>query len=198
MGDYSRVHTVSLSDVVHLCPQSLNEALDLDSSASYIVTDFANKTPQVIEKDVLIDDALYMMKMGHVRSKLVVDNNDNFLGIVSSSDLVSYKVLHIAQLRNQPRKDLTVENVMVKKDELYAIDFTKVSQISIGQVLETLKDLGNQHVLLIDQQKHLRGIISSTDIARALHIPVNINEKAHSFKEIFKVVYDKMCDKRFA
>lgn len=198
MGEYTRVSTVSLGDVIHLCPQSLNDSLNLDSSASYIVTDFANKTPQVIEKDVLIDDALYMMKMGHVRSKLVIDHDDTFLGIVSSSDLVSYKVLHIAQLRNQPRKELTVENVMVKKEDLYAIDFTKVNQISIGQVLETLKDLGNQHVLLIDHKKHLRGIISSTDIARALHIPVNINEKAHSFKEIFKVVYDKMCDKRFA
>ena len=130
--------------------------------------------------------------MGHVRSKIVIDHDENFMGVISSSDLSSYKVLHIAQLRNVSRGDLSVETLMLKKDEMRAIDFAKINNYTIGDVLATLKNLGQQHVLLIDKEHTLRGLISASDIARALHIPININEKAHTFKEIFDVVFAQL------
>ena len=192
MANFRVIETIPLNNVQSISNLCGNQALDISSNASHIVTDFSQKRPQLIEKDVLVDQALYMMKMGHVRSKIVIDHDENFMGVISSSDLSSYKVLHIAQLRNVSRGDLSVENLMLKKDEMRAIDFTKINNYTIGDVLATLKNLGQQHVLLIDKEHTLRGLISASDIARALHIPININEKAHTFKEIFDVVFAQL------
>ena len=60
----------------------------------------------------------------------------------------------------------------------------------LEQVKEKInKKLNPEHVLLIDKDQQLCGLISATDIARALQVPININEKAHTFKEIFEVVF---------
>ncbi|AIY65320.1 CBS domain-containing protein [Pseudoalteromonas piratica] len=192
MTDFRVIDTISLNGVTSISSLCSSEALDITSNASHIVTDFNHKRPQLIEKDVSVNEALYMMKMGHVRSKIVIDQSENLMGVISSSDLASYKVLHIAQLRNVSRADLTVENLMIKKEDMRAINFSKISNYTIGDVLATLRNMGQQHVLLIDKENTLRGLISASDIARALHIPININEKAHTFKEIFDVVFSQL------
>ena len=192
MTDFRVIDTISLNGVKSISSLCSSEVLDITSNTSYIVTDFTHKRPQLIEKDVSVDEALYMMKMGHVRSKIVIDQSENLMGVISSSDLASYKVLHIAQLRNVSRADLTVENLMIKKEDMRAINFSKISNYTIGDVLATLRNMGQQHVLLIDTENTLRGLISASDIARALHIPININEKAHTFNEIFDVVFSQL------
>ncbi|PAY00042.1 hypothetical protein CKO50_17340 [Pseudoalteromonas sp. HM-SA03] len=190
MGQYKALKTVKLEGVFQLCDHFDSEPLNMDSSAVKVVTDFTRRQPQVIAKDVDIDHALYMMKNGHVRSKLVVDDDDNFLGVVNCRDLTGRKVLSVAQRKQVSREDVCVEDVMVSKEELYAVPYEMVAKSTIGDVLETLQSLGLQHVLLVGSEG-LRGMISASDIARALHIPVSILQKPTSFKEIFGVVSGK-------
>lgn len=189
MSEFKKMNTVKLTGVYSFCDHFDSERLTLDSSALKIVTDFTRRVPQVILKDVDIDHALYMMINGHVRSKLVIDHDDTFLGVVNSKDLTGRKVLSTAQKRSQSRNDLTVEDLMTAKSDLHAIAYSAVKEAKIGDVLETLKEIGQQHVLLVNKHGGLRGMISASDIARALHIPVNIFNKAHSFKEIFAIIH---------
>jgi len=190
MGEFKKIDTVELKGVYQFCDHFDSEKLDLKSTALKIVTDFTRRTPQVILKDVDVDHALFMMVNGHVRSKLVIDHDDTFLGVINSRDLTGRKVLTVAQKRNQSRSDLTVEDLMTKKSDLRAMPYSMVENSKIGDVLETLKGLGHQHILLVDEKGSLRGMISASDIARALHIPVNILQTAHSFKEIFEIIHD--------
>lgn len=191
MGEFKKIDTVELKGVYQFCDHFDSDKLALSSSALKVVTDFTRRTPQVILKDVDVDHALFMMVNGHVRSKLVIDHDDTFLGVINSKDLTGRKVLTVAQKRNQSRSDLTVEDLMTKKSELRAMPYSMVENAQIGDVLETLKELGQQHILLTDTTGNLRGMISASDIARSLHIPVNILQKAHSFKEIFEIIHDK-------
>ncbi|WP_234401283.1 CBS domain-containing protein [Pseudoalteromonas sp. T1lg23B] len=184
------MNTVKLAGVYNFCDYIDCERLTLDSSAENVVTDFTRRAPQVILKDVDIDHALYMMINGHVRSKLVIDHDDTFLGVVNSRDLTGRKVLSVAQKRSQSRSDLTVEDVMTSKADLHALPYSAIEEAKIGDILETLKEIGQQHVLLVGQDGGLRGMISASDIAKALHIPVNIFQKAHSFKEIFAIIHE--------
>jgi DeoR family transcriptional regulator, catabolite repression regulator len=56
-------------------------------------------------------------------------------------------------------------------------------------VLNTLQHNGEQHCLVIDTDSHhIRGVISASDIASRLHIPVHI-EKAPTFLNIFDRMY---------
>ena len=190
MGEYTKLETVKLEGIYQFCDQFDSQRLELSSDATTVITDFTRRVPQVVLKDVDIDHALYMMVNGHVRSKMVIDHDDTFLGVVNSKDLTGRKVLSIAQQRNQARSDLTVEDLMTRKADLHAMPYAMVQLAKIGDVLETLKDLGHQHVLLVDNEGVLRGMISASDIARALHIPVNILQKAHSFKDIFSIIHE--------
>ncbi|GEK11830.1 MULTISPECIES: CBS domain-containing protein [Pseudoalteromonas] len=187
MGQYKALKTIKLQGEFPLCDHFDSEPLSLDSTALKVVTDFTRRQPQVISKDVDIDHALYMMKNGHVRSKLVVDDDDNFLGVVNCRDLSGRKVLSVAQRKQIPREEVCVEDVMTTKDDLHAVSYDVVAKSTIGDVLETLQQLGLQHVLLSGADG-LRGMISASDIARALHIPVSILQKPTSFKEIFDVI----------
>jgi CBS-domain-containing membrane protein len=191
MGEYRAIKTIKLDDVFQFCDHFDSEPLSLSSSALKVVTDFTRRQPQVVAKDVDVDHALFMMVNGHVRSKLVVDHDDTFLGVVTAKDLTGRKVLATAQKKNIGRADLTVEDVMTKRAELQAMPYKLVEKAQIGDVIETMKDLGQQHVLLVDDAGSLRGLISVSDIARALHMPVNILEKARSFKSIFEIIHDR-------
>jgi len=188
MGEFKKIDTVGLNGVYQLCDHFDSDRLSLSSSALEVVTDFTRRAPQVILKDVDVDHALFMMVNGHVRSKLVIDHDDIFLGVINSRDLTGRKVLSEAQKRNQSRSDLTVEDLMTQKAQLRAMPYSLVEDSKIGDVLETLKGLGHQHILLVDENEGLRGMISASDIARALHIPVNILQTAHSFKDIFEII----------
>ncbi|MDF2177983.1 CBS domain-containing protein [Aliiglaciecola sp. CAU 1673] len=190
MKHYQAIKTLPLGSVNRFCHPNSMPALTLDSPATLVVTDFTRRQAQIIDKDVSIDQALFMMKKGHVKSKLVVDIDGGFLGIVSYNDLISRKVLMTAVERGLERADLCVADVMVDKQHLHGIPYEKVTQACIGDVLNTLQSLGDQHILLLDKDQQLRGLISASDIARALQIPLDINSKAHSFVDIFKVLHD--------
>jgi CBS domain containing-hemolysin-like protein len=85
--------------------------------------------------------------------------------------------------------ELTVGDVMTPKNSLHAIDIKQFSHASIGDLIETMKTFGEQHVLVVDsQQDCIRGIVSSSDIARCLHIPLLISERANSFSDVYLAV----------
>lgn len=189
MNNFSAIPTVAMTDVDHFVDAEYPAQLGLESPAAWITTDFARRAPLVIEHDVRIDDALYMMKKAHVKAKLVVDSGNRFLGIVSASDLQSHKVLMHATNKAIHRNEVTVGDVMVDKAHLHGFAYQELESATIGDVLYTLQELGEQHILLLDKTMNsLRGMISAADIARALHIPIDITQRAYSFAEVFHVL----------
>ncbi|NVK40844.1 MAG: CBS domain-containing protein [Oceanospirillaceae bacterium] len=191
MQTYHELKPVSLVDYNRLTnPDS--ETLNLDSPASAIVTMFDQTRPLALELDVGIDDALLMMKKAHVRSVIVMDGKEQFKGIISVSDLESRKVLTIAQQLGQRRDELTIADVMIPRSKLSGLSLKQVEGSSIGDVLKTLQDVGTQHMLVVNPEEQLIcGIISASDIARKLHIPVAITERATSFREVVDVLYGR-------
>lgn len=188
MDSYNRIPTISMANAAQFVDAAQPTQLNLDSPAAWVTTDFTRRAPLVIEEDVKIDDAMYMMKKAHVKAKLVVDAQNRFLGIVGLRDLQSHKVLMAATRRQVPREDVTVHDVMTDKSHLHGFNYNELEGATIGDVLFTLKELGEQHVLLLDKDHSLRGMISAADIARALHIPLDIAQRAHSFAEVFQVL----------
>ncbi|WKE66846.1 CBS domain-containing protein [Gallaecimonas kandeliae] len=189
MNTFSLIPTIGMADVEHFADAEYPAQLSLESPAAWITTDFARRAPMVIEHDVKIDDALFMMKKAHVKAKLVVDVQNRFLGIVSAGDLQSHKVLMAATNKGIPRNEVTVRDVMTDKSHLHGFAYQELESASIGDVLYTLQELGEQHILLLDKKSNnLRGMISAADIARALHIPLDITQRAHSFAEVFHVL----------
>ena len=167
-----------------------HEDIDLYSSSMEVFTDFNQQQPFLLEQSVGIDAATELMKKAHVRLKLVIDHEEHFRGVISLADLLSVKVMRAMKATGLMREDLTVADVMTHKDALRAIEMDEFRRAKIGDVLQTMKRFGEQHVLVVDSaDQSIRGIVSSSDTVRRLHVPVHISERANSFSDIYNAVH---------
>ncbi len=184
-----KLSTVPLSNI-ELIEQPVQEKnLDLESPALEVFTDFTRRMPLMLEQSTPVDVAIETMRKTHVKLKLVIDPRESFRGVITLADLVSVKVAMAAEATGLRREDLTVAHVMTGRDELHALDMEVLRTARIGDVLATMEAYGDQHILVVDQGRHsIRGIVSVTDVARALHVPVVINERAVSFAQIYRTL----------
>lgn len=161
----------------------------LQSPATEIFTDFTRQSPLMLEQSTSTDEAWHLMKKTHVKLQLVIDAQEEFRGVISLEDLVSVKVIEAMERTGLRRSELTVAHVMTPKSRLHAIDFDDFTHATVGDIIATLKKGGEQHVLVVDsRQNSIRGIVSANDIARRMHLPVVICERANSFSDIYRVV----------
>lgn len=184
-NNYRELNTVLLQESDQVARPSQYSELTLDSPAIKVVTDFSEVQPLTMELNVTVDDAREMMRKVHVRSVLVVDSNQNFKGLVTIADLESRAVMSVATTAGVSRSEVTIRDVMTGRSRLRAIPFSQIASANIGDVLETLKNEGAPHILVVDSQNQtIRGVISSSDIARKLNVSVDINKRASSFQEV--------------
>lgn len=164
-----------------------NKKITKNSSATKVFTDFNVQEPLVIEASMSAVEAEKLMQQTHVRLKLVVDSNNHFLGVVSLDDLNSQEVIKKLSAGYR-REELSVADFMRPRSELKAFSYEEIAKATIGEIIHSLEGSGNQHALVIDRKSHkIRGIISSSDIARKLRLPIDIDNKS-SFAHIFKAV----------
>ncbi len=189
MHRYNALKTVTLADYAQILVSERAEHVDLNSPARLVVTDFLDSEPLTMDLDVAVDEAIQAMRKAHVRSILVTDNQALFRGIITVADLESRKVLSLAASSGQSRSDLTIGDLMMPRDKLVGVPMEAIEQGTIGELLQTLKNEGRPHMLVVDPvHKSVRGIISASDIARRLRISVEINQRATSFKELVDII----------
>jgi len=159
-----------------------------DSSALEVFTDFNVYMPLMLEEGTCAVEAEKQMQKAHVRLKLVVDSELNFMGVVSLDSLNNQEVIKRLS-EGYTREELTIDEFMIPKGELKAFDYEQVACASINNVIEALKESGQQHCLVLDREQHkIRGIISASDVVRKLKLPVNIMTDS-SFLGIFNTVH---------
>jgi CBS domain containing-hemolysin-like protein len=161
-----------------------SDSITLRSPALCVFTDFRKHQPLVINAKCHPDEAERLMLQAHVRLKLVVDDHGAFVGLVSLADLDDQeKVKKVAEGFN--RRDLAVADFMRPRDSLRVLSFEQLEEAQVSDVVEALRNTPDQHCLVMDFRKHeIRGVISSSDIARRLQLPLDINRHS-SFAGIF-------------
>jgi len=177
----------SVSNIAHLVqPEEFHE-LSAASSALEIFTDFKKHIPLTIEGSVAADDVEVLMRKAHVKMKLVVDANNEFIGTISLDDLDErHFMTRIAA--GDARHDILVSDLMTPKERIMALCLDDLEHASIGDVIKSLQKQGQQHCLVVDRSgRQIRGLISASDVARRLHIPIRI-ERVPTFVDIFSSV----------
>lgn len=189
MNKYKRLSTLTVTGFEDIERPEHEREHDPDSPATDVLTDFLLARPLMIEQSTPLSTAREMMKRAHVRLKLVIDRDENFKGLISLQDLLSVRVMQATERTGLNLAELTVADVMTPRARLHAIDIRDIQHAAIGDLLVTMKSFGDQHVLVVDSSRQrIRGIVSSSDIARTLHVPVDISERACSFAEIYEAV----------
>lgn len=181
-----KLNFYQVSDVDDLAWPKEMEGMNLTTPALAFFTDFAKTQPLFIESTVSAVEVKKLMQKAHVRMKLVVNTNRQFIGIITSDDLIDRKIVQKIS-EGFKREDISVTDLMTSKKSLRALDFQEVSKATIRDVINTLKNSGQQHCLVIDRGDHkIRGIFSASDISRKLHLPIDIEEKSDFYK-VFSV-----------
>jgi CBS-domain-containing membrane protein len=180
-----RIELTNFDRTYTLCQPAQVKSIDANSPASEIVTCFTKTRPRMLEKDISVDDAKYMMLKEHVKLKIVIDKNEQMIGAVTFADLTDEKSIILMHDREK-RSDILVEDVMTPSANLKAISREELEHCSIKDVIHLLKDEHLNYIFLVNsEKKQVLGIISASDIARKLKIPLVI-DSGITFHSIFK------------
>jgi len=189
MNSAIKLDVLSLGKVNGFVKNVTDYSYTVKSPAVEFLTDFTLRKPIIIEAETNVNQAIDFMKKSHVKLMLVVDREENFHGIVSINDLHSVKVMRAAVNQQKNAGEVTVADVMTDKNHLHGLTYLQLMESTIGQVIDTLQDLGEQHILVLcEDESTVRGLISASDIARKLHIDIQISNKANSFSDIYSVL----------
>src|SRR5690606_9110179 len=177
----------AVNNITHLVqPDEFHELLP-GSTALEIFTDFKKHRPITMEGSTPAEEVEMLMRKAHVKMTLVVDADNEFIGTISLEDLDEQRLIALVA-NGFDRRDILVHELMVPRAHIMALTLRDLERSSINDVIRALQRSGQQHCLVVDYDGHcIRGVISARDVARRLHIPINI-ERIPTFVDIFSSV----------
>jgi CBS-domain-containing membrane protein len=164
------------------------QRVSLDTPALAVMTDLKQVTAVTIDPEASIEHAMRVMVRRNVRLLLVVNVDNEILGVITATDLLGEKPVQHMHEHGGSRADIQVRDLMTPHERLEAIDFETVRTAKVGHVLATLQHSRRQHALVMDSQagdqSRVRGIFSTSQLSRQLGETVQTGDVAHTFAEI--------------
>ena len=181
--------------------QSLPQRVSLESPALDVMTDLKQVMAVVIEPEASVEAANAKMIRNGVRLLFVTDAQHRLLGLVTATDVLGEKVVQAMLERGVSRQEVLVREIMTQREGLEAINMHDVLGAKVGHVLSTLKQAGRQHAIVVEVHepsfhdrlvRHpevivpqtVRGLFSTTQIARQLGLDLQSVQLATTFAEV--------------
>ena len=167
--------------------QSSNTAVKEDS-ALVVMTDLNKIKAFTIESTASIDFANSKMIACGVRLLFVMNAEHVLVGLITASDLFGETPITHMQKHGGLREDILVQDIMTPRAKLKTLQMADVIRARVGDIIETMKDFGRQHILVVDKQgdesnERICGLFSTTQISRQLGIEINLSPRASTFAE---------------
>ena len=167
--------------------------VSFQDSALLVMTDFNEITPFSIEATASIDAANDKMIACGVRLLFATDNSGTLLGLVTATDILGEKPLQYLKEHGGKREEIMVRDVMTAHESLLTLHMSDVQSASVGDIVETMKEFGRQHILVAEPDgdeagETIRGIFSTTQISRQVGFTIELVERANNFAEVKKVL----------
>jgi CBS domain-containing protein len=165
--------------------QVLATKVTLESPALEVMTDLKRATAATIRPQAPLAGANQFMIARGVRLLIVLDEEEQVLGILSAADVLGERPMRAATQRGLRRDELTVADVMLPAEAIEVIALADAAAARVGHVVETLRRAGRQHALVVDAERKVRGIFSLSQVGRQLGVPLGTaGEVARTFAEI--------------
>ena len=166
--------------------------VNLDSPAADGMTDLSYIPAVTVDPQCAVDAAEQRMIARGVRLLLVVDPEDQVLGLVTASDILGEKPMKVLRAQGGTRRDVLVRDIMTPRERLEVLTMAQVGTAAVGSLVATLRRSGRQHALVVEDSEggaeQVRGIFSVTQIARQLGIAIQTPEVARTFAEIERLL----------
>jgi len=189
MNGYTALATRPFSGIARLCvPDAGATQASMESPATLVMTDLTQVAAVVTQPQAGMEAAHETMVQRGVRMLLAVDADGRVAGLLTATDILGEKPLHLVQQMRIRHADILVADVMTPAALLDAFDFKAVQSARVGNVVAQLMRSGRQHALVTQAdaagQTLVRGIFSLSQIARQLGMPLQLPQAASSFAEI--------------
>lgn len=184
----AKVRTHKISKNATLSASGYN-LVGADSPAIEAMTDFLRVNVVTIATDASVVEANARMISRGVRLLMVTSGDDRVDGLITARDIMGEKPMQIASARACKRDELLVADLMTPIGSVDTLYLNEVLNARVVDILEALKRLGRQHILVEDVDPatglpRVRGLFSATHIGRLLGVPVLGFELASTFAEI--------------
>ena len=144
----------------------------LTEPATFVMTDFRERSFFKVAPDEQIDNVLDKMKHAGLRAAFVMDkDSDKLLGLITSYDIMGEKPLRYLQSAGfTEHKDIQVADIMESVKEMVAVEISDVEKATVHSVLDALQKSGLTHLPVVEkkpgEELHLRGLFSSSRVLR--------------------------------
>lgn len=160
-----------------------------DSPAMCVMTDFKQVSVATIGPDATLAQANQTMISRGVRLLLVVNRDDEVVGLITSRDTGGEKPIQLVQKTGTKFNDLLVSDLMCPRDQIDLIDTRDVLTAKVSDIVATMKQFKRQHMLAgerdpISGKVRIRGVFSATQIGRQLGAAIQTFDVGSTFSEI--------------
>lgn len=164
-----------------------------DSPAIEVMTDLYRITPVTVAPDITIEHANDKMIDHRVRLLFVTDDELKILGIITTTDILGEKPMAHIQRMGGTRGEVLVKDIMTPQASLQVLNMTDVYKARVGDIVETLKEVGRQHTLVVEYDSHsngqfVRGLFSTTQIGKQLGTKIQVGDVAKTFAALERVL----------
>jgi CBS domain-containing protein len=170
------------------CQELPGKILDR-SPAVLAMTDLRQQVAITIEAGVSVEYAMQRMKTAGVRLLFVVNADKEIVGLITATDILGEKPQQFRQELHLRHEEITVLDIMTRYSALDVLYMEDVLRARVGDIVATLKKVGRQHALVLDNDPHtgrpaIRGIFSLSQISRQLGQAIDSPDVARSFAEL--------------
>ena len=162
--------------------------ISLLDPALKVMTNLNEVKPFSIEPTANIDAIYEKMVACGVRLLFVTDIDNNLLGLVTQTDLMGEKPVKFIKEHRINRSEVSAQDIMTPKDKLDVLNRADVEKACVGDIIETMKELGRQHTLVMDKtdtgEAVICGIFSNSQIIRQTGVILTPSMRAHTLVDI--------------
>lgn len=157
--------------------------LTLASPTSEFFTDFNFVVkPITVNAFTPVINVLELLARAPSRIALVLNANDEFVGLISTQDVMESKIIQ-AVAAGTPRAEVLVEQLMTPKKHLLSLGISSIEYTTIADVIEVLKQQGNEHCIVVDElQQTIRGVLSAHDLSHKLNQTIDIHRHTDMYR----------------
>jgi ferric-dicitrate binding protein FerR (iron transport regulator) len=163
-------------------------SIRLADSAAQVYTDFSLTRPFSVSAATPIDQVNGKMIACGVRLLFVTEGDAVLQGLVTYSDLFGDKPVRYIQAHGGTRNEILAQDIMTSLAQLEALHRPDVEKSRVGDIVETIKAAGRQHMLVSDVSENggqtITGLFSLTHIEKLLGIKIELSARAQTFSEL--------------
>ena len=167
----------------------IGRPVELESDALLVMTDLTQVKAATVDPSASLHVAERMMIQQGVRMLFVVSKFPCIEGLITTTDLLGEKPMRLINKRNIRHEDLCVQDVMTALPKLDALDFDQLKASTVGDLVETFKHIGRNHMLVVESSSshsfsRIRGVLSRAQLERQLGAPIDAIEIANTVAEL--------------